>query len=142
VILCDVNVLVYAFRDDMELHEAYRAWLVECLGGAEPVAISGFVAGGFVRVVTNNRVFVEPSSIASAFRFINDLRSAPATVPVSEGPRHWDIFETLCRRVSAKGNAVPDAYLAALAIESGCELASADHGFARFPGLRWRHPLG
>jgi uncharacterized protein len=142
VILCDVNVMVYAFRDDMELHEAYRAWLVDRLEGAEPVAISGVVAGGFVRVVTNNRVFVEPSSLEAAFRFIKDLRSAPGTVPLTEGPRHWDIFEGLCRKVGAKGNAVPDAYLAALAIEAGCELASADHGFARFPGLKWRHPLG
>jgi len=57
------------------------------------------------------------------------------------GPRHWEIFARLCRKIGARGNRVPDAFLAALAIESGSEWMTADRGFARFPGLRWRHPL-
>jgi uncharacterized protein len=141
MILCDVNVLVYAFRQDVEQHSTYRAWLEQVVNGDEPLAVSGAVASGFLRVVTNRRIFVEPSRLGSAFRFLDELRSAPTAVPVQEGPRHWAIFEGLCTKVGARGNLVPDAYLAALAIEAGCTLASADRGFARFPGLRWRHPM-
>lgn len=141
MILCDVDVLVYAFRQDLEQHRTYHAWLAERVDGDEPLGVSGLVASGFVRVVTSRRIFVEPSRPATAFQFLHDLRSSPTAVPVQEGPRHWSIFESLCGKVGAKGNLVPDAYLAALAIEAGCTLASADRGFARFPGLRWWHPL-
>lgn len=141
MILCDVNVLVYAFRQDMEQHRIYHAWLEETVNGDEPLGINGVVASGFVRVVTNRKVFVEPSRLETAFEFLRQLRSAPVVVPVHEGPRHWGIFESLCGKAGARGNLVPDAYLAALAIEAGCTLASADRGFARLPGLRWRHPL-
>lgn len=60
---------------------------------------------------------------------------------VAPGPRHWEIFDRVCRAVDAKGNLVPDAYLAALAIESGSEWITSDRDFSRFPGLRWRHPF-
>ena len=62
-------------------------------------------------------------------------------VTLAPGERHWDIFQRLCREANAKGNLIPDAYLAALAIESGAEWITTDRDYARFPGLRWRHPL-
>jgi len=73
--------------------------------------------------------------------FADALRSQPNAVIVAPGPRHWEIFDRLCRHVEARGNLVPDAYLAALAIESGSEWITAVRDFSRFPGLRWRHPL-
>ena len=72
---------------------------------------------------------------------VEALRAAPTSVVLPPGPRHWSIFTDLCEAVGAKGNLVPDAYLAALAIESGSEWITTDHDFSRFPGLRWRHPL-
>jgi predicted nucleic acid-binding protein len=69
------------------------------------------------------------------------LRSRPNCVPVAPGVRHWNIFINLCESVRAKGNLVPDAYFAALAIESGCEWITTDSDYARFSGLRWRHPF-
>jgi predicted nucleic acid-binding protein len=69
------------------------------------------------------------------------LREQPTCVPVSPGPRHWDLFVRLCRAAGVRGNLVPDAFLAALVIESGCELVTTDRDFSRFPGLRWRHPF-
>lgn len=77
----------------------------------------------------------------AALRFVEGLRAQPNAVVVTPGHRHWEIFSRLCREVEAKGNLVADAYLAALAIESGSELITTDRHFARFRGLRWRHPL-
>ncbi|MHC0433968.1 TA system VapC family ribonuclease toxin [Streptomyces sp. O3] len=141
MILCDVNVLVYAFREDSKDHERYHAWLLRQLRGDEPVAYNGVVDSGFLRIVTHPRIYQPPSEPDTAFAFLQDIRDAPVAASLTEGPRHWSIFERLCRGAGARGNLVPDAYIAALAIESGATLYSADRGFARFPGLRWRHPL-
>jgi toxin-antitoxin system PIN domain toxin len=86
-------------------------------------------------------VFDPPDPVLAALAFANAVRSQPAAVVVAPGDRHWMIFERLCGAADARGNLVPDAYLAALAIESGAELITADRDFSRFPGLRWRHPL-
>ena len=69
------------------------------------------------------------------------LGSPSNRVEVVAGPRHWQIFADLCERTDAGGNRVDAAYLAALAIESGCEWITSDRDYGRFPGLRWRHPL-
>jgi toxin-antitoxin system PIN domain toxin len=86
-------------------------------------------------------VFTPPSPIQSAMEFVDVLRARPNRVSVAPGPRHGAIFGRLCREAGVKGNLVPDAYLAALAIESGSEWLTTDRDYARFRGLRWRHPL-
>jgi toxin-antitoxin system PIN domain toxin len=141
VILCDVNVLLYAFRADSERHEEYRRWLVGHLTGPENVGVSDLVVSAMVRIATHPRVFRYPSAPAEAFAFAEALRSRPNAVPVAPGSRHWDIFRDLCEKSGAKGNLVPDAYFAALAIESSCEWITTDRDYARFPGLTWAHPL-
>jgi predicted nucleic acid-binding protein len=75
------------------------------------------------------------------YDFAHELRSQPNAVPIVPGPRHWEIFTNLCEAVNARGNLVPDAYLAALAIESGSEWITTDRDYSRFPGLKWRHPF-
>ena len=95
----------------------------------------------FVRVVTNRRVFGNPSTPAEALAFTRQLLSPPNCVPVRPGPGHWGLFDSLCRKHEVTGNLVADAYLAAIAMEAGCELMTVDRDFARFTGLRWRHPL-
>ncbi|MBA8825378.1 hypothetical protein FHX42_002729 [Saccharopolyspora lacisalsi] len=122
-------------------HSAYYEWLEEALNGPTPVGVPSLVFSGYLRVVTNPRVWPGWLAPDKALEFVNVIRSAPAFVPLDPGPRHWDIFAELCRKADAKGNLVPDAYLAAIAIEHGCEWITADRGFARYPGLRWRHPL-
>jgi uncharacterized protein len=141
VIACDVNVLVYAYNADAPGHSDYRGWLERVANGPEPFGLSSLVASGFVRVVTHPKVLSSPLHSGEALDLLTGLRGAPATVELTAGPRHWDVFDGLCRSTSARGNAVPDAYLAALAIEHGCVWYSADRGFARYPGLRFRHPL-
>lgn len=141
MLLPDVNVFVYAFRHDLKQHEGYRSWLESRLVGAEPVGISELVLSGFLRVVTNHRAFSEPTTPEDALAFCVAVRHAPAAVPVRPGPRHWDIFEKLCREVRARGNLVSDAYHAALAMEHGATWVSDDRDYAKFPGLRWLRPF-
>ena len=141
MILCDVNVLVYAFRADAPGHAAYRAWLRAQLDADANYGVADAVLSGFVRIATHPRVFVAPSTTDEAFAFCAAVRERPNAVAVVPGPRHWEVFRRLCLAAGARGNHVPDAWHAALAIESGCEWITADRDYARFPGLRWRHPL-
>jgi hypothetical protein len=136
-----VNVLVYAFHEGAPTHAAHRAWLEGVLAADEPFGVSDLVLSGFVRVATHPRVFDPPAPVEEALAFANALRAQPNAVSVAPGARHWPIFERLCRDAGARGNLVPDAYLAALAIETGSELITTDRDFSRFAGLRWRHPL-
>ncbi len=111
------------------------------VGSDSAYGISDLVLSGFLRVVTHPRVFRDPTPLDTALAFTAEVRDRPNCIPVSPGARHWDIFTRLCREAGARGNLVPDAFLAALAIESGSEWITTDRDYARFPGLRWRHPL-
>jgi uncharacterized protein len=137
----DVNVLVYAHRPEAPDHGRYRGWLHAARAGDEPLGISSLVLSGFLRVVTHPRVFSDPTPLDVATDFTEGVRSSPSALEVQPGRRHWDIFLRLCRSADARGNLVPDAYLAALAVEQGATWYSADRTFARFKELRWRHPL-
>jgi toxin-antitoxin system PIN domain toxin len=141
MILLDVNVLVYAHREDALDHARYARWLEDVATGDAAFGLSDLVLSEFMRIVTHPRIFTPPTPLVDALAFVEALRGRPTCVSVDPGPRHWQLFASLCRRVGARGNFVPDAYLAALAIESGSEWLTTDRGFARFPGLRWRHPL-
>jgi len=142
LILVDVNVLVYAHRDDVPRHAEYREWLEDQINGDRAYGMCDLALSGFLRVVTHARVFKPPSPMESALAFVHELRDQDNCVMVAPGARHFGIFEKLCRTGGVKGNLVPDAYFAALAIESGCEWISTDRDFARFRDLVWRHPLG
>ncbi len=141
MILPDVNVLVYAHREESAHHSACRKWLETVIDGDASYGISDLVLSGFIRVVTHPKVFKHPSPLSDAIAFATQLRNQPNCVRIETGPRHWEIFAHLCTESGVKGNLVPDAYLAALAIEAGCEWVSADRDFSRFKGLRWRHPI-
>jgi toxin-antitoxin system PIN domain toxin len=141
MILCDANVLIYAFRADSADHERYREWLLGVVGGDGAYAVSPQVLSALVRIATHPRIFAQPSTTDEALAFCAALLAPPTCVVLVPGPRHWGIFCNLCRQSGAKGNLVPDAYLAALAVEHGCEWITTDRDFARFPGLRWRLPF-
>lgn len=137
----DVNVLVYAHRPEAPDHDRYHAWLEDARRHHEPLGINDLVLSGFLRTVTHPRVFRDPSPLETALEFTEGLRTAPSALLVAPGRRHWSIFARLCRSTEARGNLVPDAFMAALAIEWGATWYSADRSFARFADLRWRHPL-
>jgi toxin-antitoxin system PIN domain toxin len=139
--LPDVNALVYAFRREHPRCAEYREWLERLTSGPEAYGMSDIGLAEFVRVVTRPRVYQHPDSVEAALEFADQLRARAGCVLVMPGPRHGGIFGDLCRQTSARGSFIWDAYLAALAIESGCEWITTDRDFARFPGLRWSHPL-
>jgi len=141
VILLDVNILVSAHREDADRHREIRSWLEAVLRGPAGVAVSELALSGCLRVITHPKIFKKPTPLPQAIGFLEDFRSRDEVHLLAPGAGHWNIFVDLCRRGDARGNLVPDAFHAALAIELGCEWLTLDRGFARFPGLKWRHPL-
>jgi toxin-antitoxin system PIN domain toxin len=141
MVLLDVNVLVYAHREDAPRHQQHFTWLEELVRSDQPYGLADLVLSGFLRIVTHPSVFNPPSSMEKALAFAQELRDQPNCALITPGPRHWEIFSLFCRASGIKGNLVPDAFLAALAIESGSEWITTDRDYHRFPGLRVRHPL-
>jgi toxin-antitoxin system PIN domain toxin len=141
VIAPDVNVLVYAFREESERHEEYRAWLETSLNGADQVALFEPVLAAVLRIATHPAIFRTPSPRPTVEAFVDACLSAPAAISLRADERHWDLFRALCARADCRGNVIQDAYLAALALEHNCVFATTDRHFGRFPRLRWQHPL-
>jgi toxin-antitoxin system PIN domain toxin len=139
--LLDVNVLINAHRRDAERHKEFREFVESVLNGDEAYAVSDFVITGFVRIVTNQKIWRPSTPLDEALRYGETVRNQPHAVVIGPGDRFWGIFTRICRQANVKAKLVPDAYLAALAMEHGCEFVTADRDFARFRGPRWRHPL-
>lgn len=137
----DVTVLVYAHRVDLPEHDDYRALLERLANDDEPLGLPDLTLSGFLRVMTNRRVFAEPASLAEATAAVDELLAAPSAMRLRAGERHWALFRQLAADIDARGNDIADAYLAAYAVENNAAWLSADRGFARFRRLRWRHPL-
>lgn len=114
---------------------------MSAVNGEAAYGLSEIVLSSFIRILTNPKAFNVPTLLDEAIAAAERLRERPNCVLVSPGPMHWEIFVRLCRETGAKGNLITDAYLAALAIESGAEWITTDRDFSRFAGLRWRHPL-
>jgi toxin-antitoxin system PIN domain toxin len=138
VILPDVNVLIYAFRNDAKSHHIARAVLDPLFAGDTRFGISPLTLGTLVRVTTNARTFANASSLEEAFGFCDDIYSHGNCQIVAPGDRHWRIFERLCRETNTRGPDVADVWYAALAIEWGCEWITFDRDYARFPDLNCR----
>lgn len=141
MILSDVNVLIYAHREDAADHRRFRRWLEDVIASQEAFGVADLVLSGFIRVVTHPRIFNPPTPLPDAVEFCDFVRNQPNAVTIAPGDRHWQIFTDLCSRGRVRGDLVADAFLAALAIESGCEWITTDRDYSRFPGLRWRHPF-
>jgi len=141
MMLPDVNILVHAFRSDAVEHRLCRSWLAGLVNGESRFAMSTQVMGGFIRIATHPKVFIQPSNLDEVLTFCNILLALPHCVVIQPGARHWEIFTRMCLTSDARGNLVSDAWFAALAVESGCEWITLDRDYARFPGLRWRPPF-
>lgn len=139
--LPDVNVLVAAHREDHPDHPALRPWLEGRLAGRGAFGVSELSLSSFLRIVTNTRIFPDPTPMEAALAFVEVVVGQPNVTLIRPGAAHFGIFLDLCRMPGMRANLVPDAYFAALAIESGCRWATRDRDFARFDGLDWFDPM-
>ena len=140
MLLLDVNVVFYAHRAEFPQHTVAKEWLQSTLASGEPFAAPGHVLASVMRMATNHRWMRPPSTVDQVLDFCGQITRAPGWLDLAPGRRHWEIFDRLSRDTNATGDLVPDAFLAALAIENDCELVSFDRGFRRFPGLRFSPP--
>lgn len=140
MLLPDLNVLICAHRSDSSMHEPCRDWLQAVFAGDDAFGLCAPVLIGLVRILTHPRVFRPPDTHDQAFAFVDALIAHPNALLLNPGRDHLALFQGLCRQVDARGDLVTDAYLAALAVETGAVLVSTDRDFALFPGLRWRQP--
>ena len=137
----DVNVLLYAFREDSPRHRECHAWLQNALNGTEPVALFEPVLSAVLRIATHPGIFKPPSPRETVEAFIDTCLAAPAAKAVRAEAGHWALFRDLCTKADCHGNLIQDAFLAAIALEHTCTFVTTDGDYARFTGLRWRHPL-
>ncbi len=137
----DVNVLVYAHREEESVHASARTWVDAMVNGVEPFALSALSIVGFVRIATNPRIYREPTPVPVALATVDSFLARPNCQLCLPGPRHWQLVSQLCRDSNATGKAVADAQHAAVAIEHGCQWVSRDRDFRQFEasGLRWIH---
>jgi hypothetical protein len=140
MILPDVNVLIYAFREDSSEYKVCRPWLDAVVAGQTRFGISPLALSAVVRITTNLRTYEVPSTLEEAFGYCEDLLGQPHCQIVEPGERHFEIFQRLCIETNTRGPRVTDAWYAALAIEWGCEWVTLDRDYARFPGLRMAAP--
>ena len=141
MILLDANLLIYAHVNSFPQHAQARDWLDAKLSGSGPVGLPWPSLLAFLRIVTNPRVFERPATTAKAWRQVRAWLEADAVWIPQPTERHADVLETLLTATGVQANLVPDAHLAALAIEHGLLLCSTDGDFGRFQELRWQNPL-
>jgi toxin-antitoxin system PIN domain toxin len=141
VILVDANLLLYAANHAAPEHEAASTWLDARLSATARVALPWPSLLAFVRIATNPIVMSRPASMAAAWRQVEEwLAAEPVWIP-NPTDQHADVMDRFCTTPWMTSRLVPDAHLAALAIEHGLTLCSTDGDFARFPGLQWQNPL-
>jgi toxin-antitoxin system PIN domain toxin len=133
MLFLDVNVCLYAFRPTAsEAATQVGEWVARHLTGYERLGVSEHVLASVIRLATHPRIFAVPATPSEAMRFADALLQAPAVTIVRPGADHWSVFRDLVTRHRLRGNDVPDAYLASLAIEAGASLVTLDRGFRRF----------
>ena len=141
MIVIDANLLIYSYDVNSADHRKSVAWLEEILSGRESVGMPWPCICAFVRVVTNRRLAAMRVPLSAALGAVEEWLQSPNVQILVPGDRHWLIFRRMVLEGQAPGGLVSDAEIAALTIEYGGVLHTADRDFARFPGLRWVNPL-
>lgn len=140
MLMPDVDVMVYAHRSDETVHPFYRDWIERALASEEPLGLSTLVAGGFLRIVTNARIYSSPTPLETALAALDAIAAHPNCTIVGTDPDHLERLVALCRAAGARGRQVADAQHAAVAMSSGACWITRDSDFRRFEphGLRWQ----
>ena len=138
--LVDLNILIYATDDTSAHHHRARTWLDRAISSSETIGIPTAVATGYVRLTTSPRIMHQPLDVHTSIGVVRDWYRRPNVTAPEPTARHFDLIEELLGSIGTAGNLVPDAHLAALAIEHGAELYTFDRDFNRFSGLRCLEP--
>lgn len=141
MIVPDVNLLIYAYDRSSGFHPRAKQWWEQCLSGSEVIGIAWVAALGFLRLITNPRVFENPMPVRMATGIVQSWLVRPQVQMIQAGSPHADILFPLLNQLGTAANLTTDAHLAALSIEYQAILHTTDTDFARFPGLRWKNPL-
>lgn len=142
MIIPDANLLIYAVNRDATDHKAARRWLEEILSGQEEVGLAWTVILAFIRITTRSGILEKPLRTEEAVAYVQEWLEQPCAALLSPGEAHWPIFSSLLQTTGTGGNLTSDAHLAALALEHGAAVHSADYDFRRFPGIVHINPLG
>ena len=141
MILIDANLLIYATNKDAPHHRKARLWLEKALSGSESVGFSWGVILAFLRITTRPGILSKPLEIDQALVYVDEWLDQPVAEVLSPGPRHWPIIRNLLSTAGTLGNLTSDAHLAAIAIENGAKVYSADYDFQRFQSIQHVNPL-
>ncbi len=135
MLLLDVNVVLAAHRADHAQHAPMRTWFDAVIADAKPFCVPVVVWASFLRLVTNRRIFAVPTPLGEAFAFVDAVCAQPHHLLLGPGVGHLRLLRRVCDEASAAGDLVPDAVIAAIALEHGCAVASLDRDFARFASI-------
>jgi len=141
VILIDANVLLYAYNEAAPDHTIARRWFDEVMTGGDPVRFAWSTIHAFLRIVTHRAIFPRPLAIDDAVSIVTEWLARPSVAVLDPAERYWTIFAQLAIESQARGDLIPDAHLASLAIEHGATLCTTDRDFARFDRLQVINPL-
>jgi uncharacterized protein len=141
VLVLDVNVVLATHRADHSHHELARRWFDAKVATSETFSVPNAVWASFLRLATNRRAFPVPTPRDEAFAFVDAVRAHPSHRSLEPGPMHLDLLRRLCDEGDARGDLVPDAVIAAIALEHGCAVASLDRDFARFSSIEHVLPI-
>ena len=138
--MLDVNVVVAAHRDDHQHFAVVGGWFQDILAGATPFAVPVVVWASVLRLVTSPRIFDPPTPLADAFAFIEETCAQPHHLLLHPGPAHLRLLRAICLEADATADLIPDAVIAAIALEHGAVVASLDRDFARFSSIDYVVP--
>lgn len=141
MILVDANLLIYAVNTDARQHTIARRWLEQTLSGAAEVGLTWIVVLAFLRITTRPGILARPLASEVATTVVDGWFRQPFVRAVGPGPNHWPLLRQLLAATGTAGNLTSDAHLAAIALETGCAIYSADYDFCRFPGIAHVNPL-
>jgi len=139
--LLDLNLLIYAVNEDTANHNTAKSWLETQFNGTESIGIPWIVILGFLRIMTNGKIFPNPLTEEAALNLIDAWLQHPLIQIPEPGVNHWSLVKELILETGTAGNLTSDIHLAAIAIEHGAKLYTLDADFSRFRGLRWEKPF-
>jgi uncharacterized protein len=142
VIVCDANLLLYAYNPTAKQHTAAVNWLETILSGSEKVGFCWPVISAFLRISTSFQAFPDPLKMEEAVGHVNDWLQQENSVVLTPSTEHWVLFTRMLKEGNVRGRTTTDAEIAAYAVEQNATLHTADHDFRRFVSLQILNPLG